>query len=330
MAEAGDVADLADLDEFEDDIPAGPGLPAWVHRIPRAWVLCAVVAIAVFMRRVAQMDLRDLSAVTALVLARRLAEALVIMAPAVLLAHRPDAFRTDRALAWAAVLLAAGAVLSAFVPLVRNVALDLLAGNEYTGDGLPGLLEVFGSPSGPRDVSAAFQVVAFVLNIPSSMVAVAVPLLLLRGLLSLEGQRPVRRARWIVAGALVMGVAVSVPMMLYGYLVGTIAEVGWVGVLLIAVSRRFDQAWWKAIASSICLGLAASLLTAFSLVLMAGIHDATPAEADWLDAYELAFVVAGEVLSIVETVLLVATFAVVPRTARTELAPASDSYEPYS
>jgi hypothetical protein len=49
MGEAGGDADPADFDdEFEDDIPPGPGLPAWVHRIPRVPAICALVAIAVF------------------------------------------------------------------------------------------------------------------------------------------------------------------------------------------------------------------------------------------------------------------------------------------
>jgi hypothetical protein len=53
-------------------------------------------------------------------------------------------------------------------------------------------------------------------------------------------------------------------------------------------------------------------------------------DQNWAMSFQYAYFAASEVVGILGTILLVATFAVVPRTVRAGPPATSDRYEPYS
>ena len=226
--------------EEDEYIPPGPGLPAFVHWISgTAWLvvgLAALVAVARLDRVGLLQPDREWSLDDGFGLASTAGAVLLVLVPALLLHRRPAAWSEDRALAVAAILVAAGPVLGEVSSFVQRQVFAWLTMSD-TFDGSLDLTQA---------VWALFAV-------PGWLVAIAAPLLVVRGFDRLDGRPPAR-----FRGATVALIVAAVLLILVSAQGGAVAlaassdaeiSIGWTAIAVIP-SLALSAAWtWAALAA---------------------------------------------------------------------------------
>ncbi len=236
---AGDPpGDLVDEDE---DIPPGPGLPAFVRGIPGlAWLFLGAAALVAVLRLDADGMLvpdRQWSLDDGIGVVSTAGTVLLVLCPVALLHRRPAAWTEDRMLTVAAIVVAADPIVSVVTRLVDSSLFSWLTTSDWFEAGVD-----------------LWQPASVLLALPGWLVAIAGPLLIVRGFDRLDDRPPARFPRTRVVLGIVMAMLLILGTQAVGLILvvstGGETSIGWLNAAFEVPWLALAAAWtWAALAA---------------------------------------------------------------------------------